>query len=761
MNNNEMKKGRVLIRRFFGFSSLLRRYIILNLCIVLIPLILFLSFFYNELENKFINEIEVTHLSMLNQTIRLFDSDIDALIETASRISIDITLTPYTLKSAGYARIEAIKRLQLYGASLGFVDNLMLYEFGGDQFYSRIGTYTVKDFINNIYEFTGDWGPDDFLVQINSRSPLTISKNECYIKRTESSAQQTFMIISAPWASRSGIPIGSIIALINTDWINSYLSRLKTDVANVSLLVDSSQTVLFQNDAQFDVDSRADQIFNENFEEVKRFKINGDKYSFISQKSRNTGWRFITLIPHINLGARVLPFNSPAVAIISVLFIFSILIGVLLAYRNWMPISRLFLRIKGQKSFHNRQNELTEIDAAIQAILTGQEERDRQINENKKLMRLSLLHILLNNSEDVENASFKKQMEDAGLKLNGPYYCVISVSSSTIVNLERSVFIETEAPFSGVYIVDHIFKNYMAIIINLNIDDKTLIDNEINGLAANIGDTSLICGVGRRCRHLSSISKSLIESIIALETCKRMDMRGILKFEDLITQKTNAPDTEFFQPSMLIQGIRQCNTFIIEKCINQLFNDLNNYYINRNEKMLSFYTSIIIHELMSLATECSMPDADIYSMRLIQHSSLPEFIGVLREACMCLCDHFIKRGEDDKRYVFLSIIEYIDRNYTSADMSLQKLSEKFDLSIQYLSHFFKEQSGQNFIDYITCKRFDLACNLLQTTNKRIQIICEEVGYINVPSFIRKFTDIYGVSPGKFRAQYNNYENKFT
>jgi len=86
-------------------------------------------------------------------------------------------------------------------------------------------------------------------------------------------------------------------------------------------------------------------------------------------------------------------------------------------------------------------------------------------------------------------------------------------------------------------------------------------------------------------------------------------------------------------------------------------------------------------------------------------------------------------------------------------MSLQLLSEQFNLSIQYMSHFFRAKSGSNFIEYIIQRRMNRACELLVSTEKRIHEICEEVGYHNVPSFTRKFTEMYGMNPSRYRVTF--------
>ena len=80
------------------------------------------------------------------------------------------------------------------------------------------------------------------------------------------------------------------------------------------------------------------------------------------------------------------------------------------------------------------------------------------------------------------------------------------------------------------------------------------------------------------------------------------------------------------------------------------------------------------------------------------------------------------------------------------------LANQFNMSIPYMSRFFLEHSGVNFVDYLSQKRMQRACELLRTTDDPVREIVEKVGYCNVSSFTRKFSELYDVTPGRFRSK---------
>jgi len=712
---------------------------------------LFLTLFYREMEQRLISEIEASHLSMLNQSVQRMDADLNTFIETASRISGDSLLTPFLLRHSGYSQIEAVRRLRIYNAGLGFVDSLLLYAHVDILLFTSNGTYSIHNFNNFIYDFRGYWDRSDFMMQLNSATSLVMPQRDNFILKQGAPSHQSVVAISAPWTGMGGISIGSVTALINFNHFRSYIGFVETDISHISFIIDNENSVFLQQGLAFDTDSWLAGEVHIGHTDIERIQIDGGRYSLLTIESQN-GWRFMMLIPHRGLGYRVLPVNSPTVMLISFLFLFAIIIGILLAYKNWLPINRLLRRIKERDASPRLCNELMEIDTSIQAILSSQEEQERQVMDNMKLTRWNLLQILLNQSEGLESDSFKLRLEEAGLILTGPVYCVISVH--VISDSVRTALIEAESYFTGLYIIDRTYKNYIAILLNLDNDNQNRVEEMIESLEGRISKTELIYGIGRLCKHLSSISRSNVESVLALEANMQINQQGFLTYDDLASKRISPLATEQLQLSLLIQGIRQSNTSVINKYVDNISNVLIGSHTLESESLLRFYTSIITHELMQFAIECAFPDADIYALRFIKYESLPEFIGILTEFCRDLCSFILKRSKSDKQQLFDSISEYINQNFTSLDMSLKLLSMEFSLSIQYLSHFFKEMSGKNFIDYITAKRMDLACQLLKTTKSHIQQICEEVGYINAPSFTRKFTEIYGISPGKYRQQSN-------
>ncbi|WP_426452743.1 helix-turn-helix domain-containing protein [Paenibacillus sp. S-38] len=96
--------------------------------------------------------------------------------------------------------------------------------------------------------------------------------------------------------------------------------------------------------------------------------------------------------------------------------------------------------------------------------------------------------------------------------------------------------------------------------------------------------------------------------------------------------------------------------------------------------------------------------------------------------------------------------EYIEKHYADPNLSLNQISDRFEMNPRYLSRLFKEEFGEKFIDYMLRVRLEEAQKLLLHTSLPVQDIAEKVGYVHVISFHRAFKNMFGQPPGHYRKR---------
>jgi AraC-like DNA-binding protein len=97
------------------------------------------------------------------------------------------------------------------------------------------------------------------------------------------------------------------------------------------------------------------------------------------------------------------------------------------------------------------------------------------------------------------------------------------------------------------------------------------------------------------------------------------------------------------------------------------------------------------------------------------------------------------------------ILQYVHKNISDPDLSLETIGQEFSLSPYYVSRFFSDQNNMNIKDFIAEQRIDLAKELLLSTNLTVSEIVTQIGYLSTSSFIRKFRLSEGCTPGDYRA----------
>lgn len=123
----------------------------------------------------------------------------------------------------------------------------------------------------------------------------------------------------------------------------------------------------------------------------------------------------------------------------------------------------------------------------------------------------------------------------------------------------------------------------------------------------------------------------------------------------------------------------------------------------------------------------------------------PWFVERFKESCRNM---MTKKGEHENELVARAQ-SYIQENYHK-DLSLDEMSRHMDLSPYYFSKLFKEETGSNFVEYVTNLRIRKAKELLAGDGGSMKEICAAVGYSDPNYFSRIFKKNTGVTPTEYR-----------
>ncbi len=115
--------------------------------------------------------------------------------------------------------------------------------------------------------------------------------------------------------------------------------------------------------------------------------------------------------------------------------------------------------------------------------------------------------------------------------------------------------------------------------------------------------------------------------------------------------------------------------------------------------------------------------------------------------------YLVSGSKQDKQMI--EILSYMLDNYRT--VTLKSVADHFHYNPAYLSRLFHTQTGRNFSTLIKEYKLRQAARLLLETNRKLNDICDEVGYKDTTQFIRSFKALYGVTPVKYRKQLTREE----
>lgn len=98
------------------------------------------------------------------------------------------------------------------------------------------------------------------------------------------------------------------------------------------------------------------------------------------------------------------------------------------------------------------------------------------------------------------------------------------------------------------------------------------------------------------------------------------------------------------------------------------------------------------------------------------------------------------------------ITDYIDEHYCEK-LLLSDIAKKEELSLSYISHFFKDFFGISFQDYLQKKSCEKARQLLLLTDRSLLDVCISCGFSDIKYFNRGFQKQFGCTPKKYRQNF--------
>lgn len=103
----------------------------------------------------------------------------------------------------------------------------------------------------------------------------------------------------------------------------------------------------------------------------------------------------------------------------------------------------------------------------------------------------------------------------------------------------------------------------------------------------------------------------------------------------------------------------------------------------------------------------------------------------------------------DQPVEFAHLLNYMDRHYAE-ELTLARLAAISQWSERHLQRLFIRHTEQSFSRYLQSLRVQKSLGLIRSTQLKVGVIAEKVGYKDFGSFLAVFKRIVGMTPSQFR-----------
>lgn len=756
--------------------SLVVRFLISYLIILLIPVFIG-ALVYIEAIKVVESDIQTSNLSMLGQCRDIMDQQLATIDIMKSQIGLTPQLN-LSLRESGtkdlkfyYEMRKLMDQLRPYSLNDNLADNFFIYMKNPNYVISPVIAYDADFFFQRVFKY-GKMSQEQWLTELSHyHSGTALPASQAIL---ESRNLTVIPYIHSLPTTHFRNTDGAIVFLLKAGGIRKLLNRINLAKGGWVLVLDqNNQIITGLSEKKLPPKiSLVDKIDNKKAEGFNHSYFWGERMIVSYTTSPYNGWKYISILPSRLVMQKVIYIKG----IVWVSIILSLLIGAIIAYlltaRNTKPLTNILNLIKENLERDTEKEEegdaLQFLQGSVSQLITNNQKLQETVKNYMPIIRTAFFDRLLkgefNNIEQIEAiASY------LGLQIKGERFLVLILRFGRDDIFNREIIEEsniTKMVFSEIinkhlenlgYIHDFdqntiailmAFENYRA---ELAYQKAEIILKNIETEISEKYKLMIRIGGGNSYENLLDVWQSFQEAGHVLDY-------KAANIDSKLIWYTNLPKqgTEYYYPidfeQRLMNYVKAGELKQVENLLQTIYREnVENRQISPEMGLeLIFELKGTVVKLYSqLAVE---KDSVIKDLSKIDGSQTFEAnYRSLTSIYQNICKEVIGNRKSRNVQLKEKIIQYINESYQQADLSLNKVASYFGLSEGYLSHFFKDQVGENFLAYLENERIKHACELLNNEDLSINDIAGQVGYNSVHSFRRAFKRVKGVNPTALRT----------
>jgi two-component system, response regulator YesN len=395
-----------------------------------------------------------------------------------------------------------------------------------------------------------------------------------------------------------------------------------------------------------------------------------------------------------------------------------------------------------------------------------------RMNQGLEFMRQHFIHELISKNT-YSDAYLKYKLGDLDIHFMSDSFCVM------IVSIDDRETVDSAMSPKDMELLDFSIDNISGeVITDNNIRLYQFYTNDDHGYLLNFSDgfasdyiylydmchtiikninrilnINVTIGIGKTVNGINNLGESY-------EYAQKSVMQRLVKGSNQIYIEEDSNTKENIQ--FIGHKAEQEMLSYFERCdIKSAMNLLERFYSTftasgiidtKNLMKLNLQLILLIYKLldqMDVNAEKTLGDEFMLYNQVNSCKNIQAMIDFLEEK-ICLCfNSILSAREKNARKVLEKAKEYIHQNLTSG-ITLGAVADHIHLSPTYFSKLFKQETGENFVDYVVGCRINKARELLSEGTYKASAICKLSGFNDVKHFYKVFKKLTGFSPKEYK-----------
>lgn len=331
-----------------------------------------------------------------------------------------------------------------------------------------------------------------------------------------------------------------------------------------------------------------------------------------------------------------------------------------------------------------------------------------------------------------------------------------------------SIMKETVSPESEI-VITIIGRNRILILFPLTSYNIGLFKDDCRKILARIKDNimrllgeSVSFGVSDLCKDIIKLPYYYEQAVKNLEGNRFQGKTGFIAETEIAQAENRILTLDITDEKDLLDALKGKGEYTPAEVIKRIFDRFDNCSSEDIQLVLAELLNILIREIQAnnLSPEETFQENEINYQKVIKSMNIPELKDWFSDKycklqrCLSNLRTFRHYNENTQKAIC-----YIEKNY-SRDISLNDIADALNVNSSYLSRIFKNDTGQNIVEYLNKIRIEKAASLINEGKLPLKEIAFNVGIQNYYYFFKLYKKFTGITPGEYKKKdtqrYQNY-----